>query len=153
MNLLIDTNILLDVLQKREPHFRYSSLIWKLCETGKARGFVSALSIANILYVLKKRIPQDKVSFMLSKLSLIFHIVPLTYVELHAAAQMNWKDYEDAVQLVTAENNNASYLITRNKKDYTETVKVRVMTPEEFIWILRSFEIGRYLHDNPVTAK
>ena len=69
MNLLIDTNVLVDVLQKREPHFHYSSLIWKFCETGKAKGIVSSLSIANIIYVFKKHIPKEKI--MMSCLRLL----------------------------------------------------------------------------------
>lgn len=147
MNLLIDTNVLVDVLQKRDPHFYYSSLIWKICETGKAKGFVSSLSIANLLYVLKKHIPNEKIGFLLDKLSVIFRIVPLSYDELHKAAELSWNDYEDAVQFVTAQTNDVTHIITRNKTNYTETGKIRVVTPEEFIWLLRSFDIRRYLHD------
>lgn len=43
MKLLIDANILLDVLQSREPHVHDSSIIWKICETEKAKGYVSVM--------------------------------------------------------------------------------------------------------------
>ncbi len=147
MNLLIDTNVLVDVLQKREPHFHYSSLIWKMCETGKAKGFVSSLSIANIIYVLKKHIPKEKIEYLLKKLSIIFRIVPLTYDELFKASELHWNNFENAVQFVTAQTNDASFIITRNKKDYTDTGKLKAITPEEFFWLLKSFDIRRYLHD------
>lgn len=47
MKLLIDANVLLDVLQNREPHVQSSSVVWKLCETEKAKGYVSVLTFAN----------------------------------------------------------------------------------------------------------
>lgn len=44
---------------------------------------------------------------------------------------MKWRDYEDAVQSVTAERINADYIITRNTKDFQDS-KVRELTPEEY---------------------
>ena len=48
MRLLIDGNVLLDVLQRREPFYRDSATVWKLCETEQAEGFVSALTFADL---------------------------------------------------------------------------------------------------------
>lgn len=53
MKLLIDANILLDVLQNRKPYVQVSSIIWKLCETEKVKGYVSALTFANLVYISK----------------------------------------------------------------------------------------------------
>lgn len=61
MRLLIDANILLDVLQKREPYFHDSSLIWKLCETNSAEGYVSSLTFANLIYVMRKELTPEKI--------------------------------------------------------------------------------------------
>ena len=72
MTLLIDANILLDVLQNREPHVRTSAVIWKLCETEKARGCVSVLSFANLVYVMRKELDAKKIEETLKALSLIF---------------------------------------------------------------------------------
>jgi predicted nucleic acid-binding protein len=83
----------------------------------------------------------------LKELSIIFRIVPLTYNELFKASELHWNDFEDAVQFVTAQTNDASFIITRNKKDYTDTGKLKAITPEEFFWLLKSFDIRRYLHD------
>lgn len=52
MKLLIDANVLLDVLQKREPYYSDSAVIWKLCETEQAVGYVSALTFANMVYIM-----------------------------------------------------------------------------------------------------
>ena len=68
MKLLIDANILLDVLQAREPHVKDSSLIWKLCETGEAEGYVSALTFANLVYVMRKELNPEGIHDVLNKL-------------------------------------------------------------------------------------
>ena len=67
MKLLIDGNILLDVLQKREPHYEDSAKVWKMCETDLTEGFVSALTFANLVYVMRKELDSEKVSEVLKK--------------------------------------------------------------------------------------
>lgn len=92
MKLLIDANILLDVLQKREPHYRDSALIWKLCEIEQVEGCVSALSIANLVYIMRKELSPENIEEVLGKLSLIFNIVDLTPADIGKAAEMKWTD-------------------------------------------------------------
>ena len=69
MKLFIDGNILLDVLQKREPHYGDSSVIWKLCETGKDTGYVSSLSFCNLVYVMLRELTPAEIGDVLKKLS------------------------------------------------------------------------------------
>ena len=59
MKLLIDANVLLDVLQNRAGFVEDSSLVWKLCETGQAEGIVSALTFANLVYVMRKELAPE----------------------------------------------------------------------------------------------
>lgn len=54
MVLLIDTNIILDVLLSRSDFVKESSIIWKLCETEQAKGYISTLTYANMMYIMKK---------------------------------------------------------------------------------------------------
>ncbi len=61
MKLLIDANILLDVLQNREPHVQASSVIWKLCETEKVKAYVSALTFADLVYIMRKELDPKKI--------------------------------------------------------------------------------------------
>ena len=51
MVLLIDANIILDVLLNRPEFVKESSLVWKLCETEQAKGYISALTFANLVYI------------------------------------------------------------------------------------------------------
>ena len=54
MRLFVDTNLLLDVLARREPFYAASARIWSLCETGACEGFVSAISFNNVYYIVRK---------------------------------------------------------------------------------------------------
>lgn len=132
MKLLIDANILLDVLQNREPHVQASSVIWKLCETEKAKGYVSALTFANLVYIMRKELDPKKIEETLQALSLIFEFTDFNVSDLSRAAELDWDDFEDAVQSVTAERVHADYIITRNVRDFAKS-KVIAFTPSELI--------------------
>ena len=66
MKFLIDGIILLDVLQKREPHYEDSSKIWKMCETDMAEGYVSALTFADMVYVMRKELTPEMIQEVLN---------------------------------------------------------------------------------------
>lgn len=132
MNVLIDGNIILDVLQNRESHIEASSKVWKLCETNLVNGYVSALTFADMVYVMQKELTPAKIYEVLKKLALIFHFTELSISDMEKAAGMMWKDYEDAVQAATAERIRATAIITRNIKDYQQS-KIPAFTPAEFL--------------------
>lgn len=132
MVLLIDANIVLDVLQNREGFVKESAMIWKLCETEQAKGYISTLSFANIMYILRKELTPDKIEEVYHKLCLIFEFVDFNSSILAKAVEMNWKDFEDAVQSATAEQIHADYIVTRNVRDFTRS-KVVAFTPTELL--------------------
>ena len=132
MRLLIDANILLDVLQKREPYVHDSSLIWKLCETESAEGYISALTIANLIYVMRKELSAEMIEEVIQKLRLIFQFADLSVSDLIRASEMKWSDFEDAVQSTTAERIHADCIITRNIRDFNKS-KVIAFTPTEYL--------------------
>ena len=68
MVLLIDANIILDVLMNRQEFVKDSSIIWKLCETEKAKGYVSALTFANLVYIMRKQPDSEKIEEVKSDL-------------------------------------------------------------------------------------
>ena len=130
MVLLIDANIILDVLMNRQDFVKDSSIIWKLCETEKAKGYVSALTFANLVYIMRKQLNPEAIEAIYRKLSLIFTFTDLSVSDLTRAAELNWNDFEDAVQSVTAERIHADYIITRNVRDFSKS-KVMAFTPSE----------------------
>ena len=132
MRLLIDTNILLDVLQEREPHFEFSFAIWGLCEYDPSvTGYISVMSPLNIAYIMRKELTPERNQEILFTLAATFRFAELRESDIEEAANMKWHDYEDAVQSVTAKRINADYIITRNAKDFQYS-KVKAITPEEY---------------------
>lgn len=132
MVLLIDTNVILDVLINRPEFVKDSSMIWKLCETEQARGYISTLTYANMMYVMRKQMTPDQIAEIFRKLSLIFEFADFSPAVLERAVIMKWKDFEDVVQSATAEAIHADYIITRNLKDFTQS-RVMAFTPSELL--------------------
>ena len=120
MVLLIDANILLDVLMNRQEFVTDSSMIWKLCETDQAKGYISVLTYANIMYIMRKQLTPEKNEEVFHKLN------------LEKSVNMKWPDFEDAVQSATAEAIHADYIVTRNIKDFVKS-KVVAFTPGELL--------------------
>ena len=71
MKILIDTNVILDVLCSREKFLEDSSKIWKLCEVKKLDGYVSALSIPNIVYILRKELTPEKTQQIIDQIFIV----------------------------------------------------------------------------------
>ena len=132
MTFLIDANIVLDVLQKREPYWKDSSVIWKLCETEQAEGYISTLTFANLMYVMRRELDPAQIRDVLDKLRLIFRFADFTAADMEKAAEMGWDDFEDAIQAATAERIMADSIITRNVRDFRNS-KVIAFMPSEFI--------------------
>ena len=132
MVLLIDANIILDVLLNRPDYVKDSAMIWKLCETEQMKGYVSTLTFANLVYIMRKQLDPEKIEDVFHKLNLIFEFADFSVSDLTHAAELNWKDFEDAVQSVTAERIHADYIITRNVRDFSKS-RVMAFTPPELL--------------------
>lgn len=132
MKVLIDTNIILDVLCNRSEFIEDSIKIFKLCEVKKITGYISSLSIPNIIYIMRKELDKNKVKEILEKLSIIFNIIDLKFDDLKKATILNIEDYEDAIQSAQASRIKANYIITRNVKDYNNS-KISAIKPSELI--------------------
>lgn len=132
MRILVDTNIILDVLCNRKPYAEESAKILKLCEVKKIDGYISALSVPNIIYIMRKEIDEAKIEEILNTLNLIFTIADLKAGDLQAAVRLGFKDYEDALQSVCASRLKANYIITRNVKDFNPS-RTMAIEPKELL--------------------
>ena len=130
MKLLIDTNIVLDVLCNRKDFVENSSKVFKLCETKKLDGYLSAISVPNIAYILRKELSKEKLKSIIVKLNIIFSIIELKPNDLILATDLDFNDYEDALQSVCAKRIKADVIITRNTKDFKNS-PVKASTPEQ----------------------
>lgn len=139
MKILIDTNIVLDVLANREGFAESAAQLFKLCEIGQLQGYVYALSIANIVYILRKELDRSQIEDVIGKLGAIFTIADMRAEDLKKAAALPIRDYKDALQCVCAGRIKADFIITRNLKDFQGS-KVMAIKPGELIERLRTEE-------------
>jgi predicted nucleic acid-binding protein len=132
VNVLVDTNILLDVLARREPFYADSARVWTLAETGQVAGFASALSLPNLFYLVRRTKGPKAARKGISILRDIFTLVPLDVQIASQAIDADIKDFEDAIQFFSALRCGATTLITRNPKDFPSG-DVAIQPPAEFL--------------------
>ena len=132
MKVLIDTNVILDVLCNRAEFVADSSKIWKLCEVEKIEGYISALSVPNIVYILRKELTPQKTKEIIWQIMMIFRIIDLKPSDLKNAAEMLSADFEDAVQMCCASRIKADYIVTRNIRDFQNS-KIIALKPSELL--------------------
>lgn len=135
MRILIDTNIILDVLMKRADFYEDSARVLKLCEIKKMEGFVSATSVTDILYLLRKAIPPEQVRETVKTLLAVVDVAGVTKADIHNAFGYNMPDYEDAVQAACAKRISAEYIVTRNQKDFAGS-PVQAILPAMLVKLL-----------------
>lgn len=132
MKVLIDTNVILDVLCGRAEFLEASSKVWKYCEVNKIEGVISALSVPNIVYILRKELDPDRTKDIVERLMLIFDVAELKADDLKKAAELGASDYEDAIQMCCARRINADFIVTRNIRDFL-TSPVPAVKPSELL--------------------
>jgi predicted nucleic acid-binding protein len=118
MRVLVDLNVVLDVLEKREPHFPDAVKIWTAVDKGIVAGYLAAHSITTLFYLMRQRVGADQATNLLTQTLNIFAVAPLDEKVLRQALLLGWHDFEDAVQMCAAVQVGADYLITRNVKDF-----------------------------------
>ena len=137
MKLLIDTNILLDVLLKREPFYYKAVEVLELVQYDNVQEYVSAAAVTDIYYIAYKYL-KDKglVRQLLKKLMGIVSIAAVSEKEIEEALELAWNDFEDSVQYAVALLNEMDGIVTRNPKDY-KRADMKVWRPEQ---VLQKFQ-------------
>ena len=137
MRLFLDTNVTLDVLARREPWLHDSATVLSLLESDEFDGIVAAHSITTLYYLCVKEVGRDQATAALVNLLKLVHVAPLDQETILKAIALGWRDFEDAIQILSANNTNADYLVTRNTSDFKGS-PIPVVTPSELLAILRS---------------
>ena len=132
MKILIDTNVILDVLCNRKDFAEDSLKVFKYCETEQITGYISALSIPNIVYIMRKELDNDRIKEILTVITSIFTVVDLRGTDLIKASDLEFSDYEDALQAVCASRTKVNYIVTRNIKDFKSSA-VPAIKPSELL--------------------
>lgn len=133
----IDSDIILDLLAKREPHYIFAARLFTLIDQRKIIGFTSPIVFANLHYLLKKLKSNSSALTSLRKLKTLIKILPVDERVIEQSLNSNFTDFEDAIQYFTAVNNGITILLTRNKTDYKKS-KIPIASAEEFLKTIKT---------------
>lgn len=133
MKALIDTCVIVDVLQKREPFFETSMQIFVAVAQQQCIGVLTAKSITDIHYLLRRSLhDEEKTRTLLRTLFALFAVEDTCAMDCQLAMSSLTKDYEDAIMIETAKRLRLDCIVTRNLKDYM-VADIPVYTPKEFL--------------------
>jgi len=130
--ILIDTNIILDLLARRMPFYDEAAELFSLGDKNVIGLCLSSLSIANTHYVLSKHKPEPETRKIIRKFKVLVRVLPFDDKIVDLALNSDFKDFEDAIQYFTAIENNQELIVTRNMSGFQNS-KIPVMTGGEFI--------------------
>ena len=133
MKLLIDTNVILDVLLRREPFFRAAAAVLDLSQRTDVQEYVSASAITDIYYIANRQL-KDRTSAqdLLKPLLMVVSVAAVSEQEIRSALDLSWADFEDCVQYSVALLNEMDGIVTRNPRDY-EQAALQVWLPEQVV--------------------
>lgn len=131
--ILIDTNIVIDLLAKREPFYKSAAQLFSLADKQKLELSISSLTFANTSYVLSRLKSTQEAREILRRFRVLIKVLPLNdkLIDL-ALNDNNFKDFEDGLQYYSAIENEQNVIITRDLKDFKES-KIPVMTADEYL--------------------
>jgi predicted nucleic acid-binding protein len=133
MKVLIDTNVAIDVLMRREPFFENSQMVLLLSEQKFIEGFVSASSITDIFYIISKELKNKIIARnLLKNFICMVDIAEVDGDTVAEAIDAEWDDFEDSIQYAAGTRIGVDYIVTRNIKDFAAG-GIKAVTPEELL--------------------
>ena len=131
--LFVDSDVVIDFFTDREPHVNPASELFELSEQGNVKLYLSAVSINNIYYIVRRFLGHKKTLEVVETLTEMTEIIGTTKKEIIQALKTNFTDYEDSVQYSSALTiKDLDAIITRNIKDLRSS-SIAVMTPLNFL--------------------
>jgi predicted nucleic acid-binding protein len=132
VNVLIDTNVILDVLMRRDPFFADSAAVLDRAERGEFVGWLCATTVTTIFFLLRKELGRDQAIGRLKDLTAICAIAPVNQGVVDAALESDFSDFEDAVLNHSALLAGARCIVTRNERDFRNS-SLLVYRPSQFL--------------------
>jgi len=135
-NIFVDSDILLDLLLKREPFDRFSELLLEQSRSHQISLYTSTLILANVHYLIAKDFNRYIAKEQLKVLSHIIQMLPFEPDDIKMALDSEHIDFEDTIQFFIAKKHKCDLIISRNIKHYKK-FSLPVLTAEQFLEVLR----------------
>lgn len=128
----VDTDIALDLLSQREPHYAAAARLFTLADKGKLTIYISSLSFSNLNYLLTRQYDARESRRILNSFKVLVKVLPVDDKIIELALSSKFAHFEDAIQYFAAIEQGIKILLTRNTKDYS-LAKIAVLTPEAYL--------------------
>jgi predicted nucleic acid-binding protein len=128
----VDTNVVIDLLAKREPFYRDAQQLFTLSDQKQIQIQISSLTFANAYYSIAKHYKAVDAKKFLLKFKVLVNILPLEEKAIELALASDFSDFEDGLQYFVAMDFQSDIIITRNKKDFKNS-KIPVLTAGEYL--------------------
>ena len=129
---MLDLNILLDVVQQREPFYEASAAVLTMALDGRVRAFLPAHVFTTLYYVVRKAVGKETAESTIDRLLSRLEVAPSGRAELRRARSLQMADFEDAVVACAAEAAGCAWIVTRNEEDFSAS-PVPAITPAELL--------------------
>jgi len=130
MRVFIDTNVVLDFLQEREPFVEDAERLFERIDAGEIEGFISATSVTNIFYIVRRAAGLVAAYDAVSQILVDLNICAVDQDVLERALALNFADFEDAVQYACALEENVDVIVTRDASGFVNSV-IPVVLPQD----------------------
>ena len=137
MKVMFDLNIVLDVVQRREPHYRASAVALSKVVEGHAKGVFPCHGVTTVHYLLSRHSGSQRADEVVDWLASRFEFGTAARQELLRARSLPLNDFEDAVLSAVAEACGCDAIVTRNLGDFFAS-PVKAFSPEELVLALES---------------
>jgi predicted nucleic acid-binding protein len=134
---LLDTNVALDFLLDRVPFVDAAAALWQANDAGEITAYVSAITPVNVFYIARKLKGVETARRLVESLLTACRVCAPGRDALLSALVLPVKDFEDAVQVVSAQEEALDALITRAPDDY-KGASFPVFSPDDFLRQLAS---------------
>jgi len=132
---LLDCDVVLDVLLKRQPFVLTSAQVLDAVVTAKIEGYLAGHAVTNIYYILRRQIGREAAHQELNKLLQHLRIVSVTDAVIRAALQNSMSDFEDAVASEAAVAAGLDLIVTRNLTDFAAS-SISALLPNDLLKML-----------------
>ena len=132
---MLDANVVLDVLLRREPFHEPAGQLLSRAERGDIQGYICASVVTTIFYLARKVVGLDQAHRQVRTILSILDVAPVTGAVLQEAADSNMSDFEDTVVAVSARQMQVGAIATRNERDFAKA-RVSVYSPASLLVLL-----------------
>ena len=133
MKILLDTNVIMDALQERQPFDVEAKEILLRAQNGEFACYFTANAATDIFYLYSKARDMKSARQVLNFLLATYRVGPVTHEDCISAMSIPIEDFEDALVSACAKKAEADYIVSRDDKFLQGNSPIKVIEPKDFL--------------------